>query len=114
MSDPTEAAPSPAPSPRFVAAAARSEAVPLEWPVEYDGRIWAEVTVRRPTTAEVAAWSRRVLAAREKGEPTDDIPAPVFDAPEVLLAVLDPDDTDRLEEVARRFLPRRFQVAPTA
>lgn len=109
----TEESPSPvAAAPRFLDEAARREVVPLLHPFEYEGRIWSEITVRRPTAAMVRDWTRRVVAAKDAGLATDDIPPPVFDAPDAVLNFVDPDDDDRLEEVALRFLPRRFRADP--
>lgn len=99
-------------APRFVDEERRREVVPLLHPFEFEGRIWSEITVRRPTAAMVRDWTRRVLAAKEAGVDTSDIPAPVFDAPDAVVNFVDPDDDDRLEEVARRFLPRRFLADP--
>ncbi len=112
MTETTEQPLPPLAAPRYVDESGRSEVVHLLYPIEYAGRIWAEITVRRPTAAMVRDWSRRVLAAKEAGVDTSDIPPPVFDAPDAVVNFVDPDDDDRLEEVARRFLPRRFQADP--
>lgn len=97
---------------RFVDEEGRREVVTLLYPLEVDGRIWSEIVVRRTTVAEVRDWTRRVVAAKAAGDDDPNIPLPVFDAPEAVLDALDPDDEDRLEEVARVFLPRRFLAGP--
>lgn len=98
--------------PRFVAAADRSETVPLLWAIEFDGRVYTEITVRRPDTAAVDAWSARVREMKEAGGDPMTIPLPLYDAPDEVILALDPDDDDRISEVAGRFLPARFRTAP--
>lgn len=112
MTDETASAPIPA-APRFVDETGRRETVPLLWPLEYDGRVWSEIAVRRLTVAEVRAWSAKVIAAQRAGEDTSAMTVPVFDAPEAVLSALDADDSDRLEEAAKRFLPRQLQAVET-
>jgi hypothetical protein len=93
--------------PAFVNAASRHETVPLDWPIEYDGITWAAITVRRMTTADIAAFAAQA-AVDAAPVPTR---FPMFDAPDAVLDMLDVDDADRLNEVVQRFLPRRFQAA---
>lgn len=99
------------PAPRHNRLTERGEVVPLEWPIEYAGRIITEITVRRPTVAEIGVWSERMRVAREAGFDASKMPhLPMFDVSDEVLGALDPDDEDRLEEVALRFLPRRFRA----
>ena len=104
MSDENEVTP-----PRFVAAEGRSEAVSLEWSVEYAGKIYSSVTVRRMTAGEVATFVEHVRSL----PPTERYKArfPMFDVPDAVLDMLDADDDERLGEVVGRFLPRRFRAA---
>ncbi|MDQ0510870.1 phage tail assembly protein [Ancylobacter amanitiformis] len=83
----------------------RSEPVPLEFPVEYDGRTWTSITVSRLSTPQITQFFEAVLA--------DDKTArlPMFDAPPEVIDALDPDDADKIEEVVQRFLPRRLRPA---
>lgn len=99
----------PAPAPRFVNTAGRSETVPLEWPIEFDGLLYDSVTVRRMTVADIAAFEQRINEARRTGGDLDKIRFPMFDVPEAVMDALDSDDADRVGEVTLRFLPRRFR-----
>ena len=83
-----------------------SETVPLDFPVEFEGQVYNQITVRSPTVADVADFAERVSAAGGAN-----LRLPMFDAPEAVLDALSPDDDYRLTEVAERFLPRRFRAA---
>lgn len=103
-------APVPAPpAPAFVAGKSRSETVKLEWPLEYDGKIYEQITITRPTTADLEAWRNRLAQMRAEGRDTDKERLPMFDAPGAVIDALDPDDDLAVSEVAERFLPRRFR-----
>ena len=93
-------------APKFVGGPPRSEVVKLDYPVEFDGKLWTEITVRRMTAAEVSDWASRARAADD----ATDIRFPMFDAPNEVMDGLDVDDDERVQEVASRFLPRRFRV----
>lgn len=95
----------PAP-PTFVAnGRSRSEIVPLEWPVEFDGKVWDKITVSRMTAAQVDAFTDALKVTGDK------TPLPMFDAPVAVIEALDADDSIRLNEVVSRFLPRALQSA---
>ena len=96
-------------APKFAAGKLRSETVPLEWPIEYDGKTYATVTVSRPTIAELDEWRDRIAGMKDAGQDVSKERLPMFDAPTPVLEALDPDDEDRVSEVAGRFLPRRFR-----
>ncbi|MFG1414064.1 phage tail assembly protein [Xanthobacter sp. VTT E-85241] len=98
------AAPVPEP-PVFENPSARSETVPLEWPVVFEGVRYAAISVRRLTVGEVDAY---VALAREAGEKPPRFP--MFDVPDAVLNHLDDDDAERVNAVMLRFLPRRFRV----
>ncbi|WP_018261367.1 phage tail assembly protein [Methylobacterium sp. WSM2598] len=106
-----EPAPAPAapPPPVFVGGKARSEAIPLDYPVAYAGRTYAEVVLRRPTAGEVGAYLD-ALAAGGEGL------LPVFYAadgspiPREVLAVLDDDDDVRIWGRVADFLPSRLRA----
>lgn len=104
--------PSASPPPRFVAAGDRSETIPLLWAIDFGGKIYTEITVCRPDTAAIDAWSARIRAAKGAGGDPMKIPLPLYDAPDEVILALDPDDDDRLSEVAERFLPARFRTTP--
>lgn len=110
----TEAAASPAPAPqiaRIVAGKARSETVPLEWPVEFAGQTYSEITVSRPNVAQIEAWQDKLAEMRLRDEDTSAERLPMFgDTPIAVLRGLDPDDDDRIAEVVERFLPQRYRA----
>jgi hypothetical protein len=92
--------------PRFVGGKVRSETVELDYPVEYDGKTWTHITVRRMTTQEVS----EVMQNAGTDKVSD---FPMFDAPTAVMNALDADDDERVQEVAMRFLPRRFKAPQT-
>jgi hypothetical protein len=94
--------------PRFVDPAGRAETVMLDWPIEYDGKLWDRIVVRRMTVAEVSAFSDRVASTPE-GE-RKKISVDMFDAPPEVMGAMDADDDEKIWAVANRFLPRRFRV----
>lgn len=101
MTEETETRPAEA---RHTRAAERSEIVPLEWPIEFEGKTWTAIEVRRMTVGEISAY----LSKFKDGELVRRFP--MFDAPEPVLDALDGDDEDKLTEVAGRFLPQRFRA----
>ncbi|MFN3891985.1 MAG: phage tail assembly protein [Beijerinckiaceae bacterium] len=98
---PTEAPPPPA-APRFVGGPVRSRTVTLEYPLEYDGKLWTEITVRRASAGDVEAF----VAAVQRGEnPT----LPMTDAPAAVLDALDADDFETVNKAINDFLPRALR-----
>lgn len=97
-----EATPAETPSARIFSGPDRSKPVPLTWPIEYDGKVYDTVTVRRITGAEV----RSLLAQAADGSldflPMLDCPQPVYEA-------LDDDDLYEIDKVIADFLPRRLR-----
>lgn len=91
------------PLPRFVGGKPREQVVELDWPMEFDGKIYERVTIRRLTVAEIAAFTEHAM---KEGNPW---PA-MFDLPREVLEALDPDDQDRIADVALDFLPRRLRT----
>lgn len=92
-------------APVYDNAAARFEEVRLDWPFTFEGRRYETITVRRMTMKDVSAF---VAKAKEAG-PGALVHYPMFDVPDEVLDLLDPDDDDRVSEVVERFLPRRFR-----
>jgi hypothetical protein len=88
--------------PVFVDGSKRSETVPLDWPIEYNGTVYSAVSVRRLTVADI-----RKMA--EADEPSQHFP--MYDVPNEVLDMLDADDATKLNEVTGRFLPRSFRGA---
>lgn len=104
---------------RFVGGKPRSETVPLDWPIEVDGRLIDSIVVCRMTAGEIAAYIEQVETAADRAAAMR-IRFPMFRAiggallPDAVIDALDDDDGERVQEVALRFLPRRFRVASTA
>ncbi|MDR6954118.1 hypothetical protein J2X65_003486 [Ancylobacter sp. 3268] len=88
------------PLPRFTGEGpARTLTVPLTFPVEYDGVVYKEVVIRRPTTGEWKAYVRRVEdAVRERGPAAEDeVDMSWLSVPAVVLNSLDLADGNRVE-----------------
>lgn len=83
----------------------RSEVVPLQYPVEYDGRVWTAITVSRMTLAQIRDFIADIARDADKAR------LPMFDAPPEVMDSLDPDDDDLIGEVVERFMPRRLRPA---
>ncbi|MGJ5029048.1 phage tail assembly protein [Bradyrhizobium sp. HKCCYLS2038] len=92
--------------PRFVGGKPRSRDVLLDWPLQYDGKIYDRITVRRMTTAEVGEFV--AAASTEAGS---DMRLPMFDCPPEIIDALDPDDAEKVNEAVRDFLPRLLRQA---
>lgn len=104
----TPAAPTPeAALPRLLLDGDRSRkrTIKLEWPVEYDGRRYDEIVVRRMIGAEVTRLSDLIVAEFDDS----DLFALVCDTPAVVIRALDQDDWLAVREAVLSFLPRRFR-----
>lgn len=78
----------------------RSKSVPLRWPVQFDGKTYDHVTVRRMTGNEVAAFFKA------EG---DAVELPMFDCPREVIDALDADDAEDVNRVVLDFLPRSMR-----
>lgn len=109
---PAWAAPA-APAPLFVGRAERSRAFPLEHPLEFEGRTYTEITVRRPNARQVGEFFEEYAAAIT-ANPDALVYFPVFvDAagapiPPAVLDALDDDDRFPIMDAVPDFLPRRL------
>jgi hypothetical protein len=83
----------------------RERKVQLEWPVEYDGRRFDEIVVRRMIGAEVTRLSDLITSQFDDS----DLFALVCDTPAVVIRALDQDDWLAVREAVLDFLPRRFR-----
>jgi hypothetical protein len=86
------------PKVKFLDPVGRSEFVPLTYPVEYDGKIWDKIEVRRITTGELSAFMEA---------PEGTVPPNVC-APKAVIDALDAEDGFAVEAVTERFFPRRL------
>ena len=87
-----------------VGGAARELVVPLEYPVEFDGNTYTEVTLRRVTGKQIEDY----MEALGRGERP--IP-PMFDCPIEVYDAMDDDDRFELDKAVVPFLPRRLRAA---
>lgn len=92
------------PKATIVSATPRSIQVPLKYPVEFDGKVWDEVMVRRVSGKEVETF----VAATINGEA---VVPPMIECPLEVFEAMDDDDRLVLEEAAVPFSPRRFALA---
>jgi hypothetical protein len=108
--EPAAEQPAPAP-PKFAdGGKPRAQTVKLNYPVEYDGKIYNEITVRRLTATEVDQFCT-ALVARVPTDTSAMPRLPMFDVPFAVLDALDADDDDAVQEVITSFLPRRLRQA---
>lgn len=105
MNESTE--PTDTPVAHIVGGAARVETIPLAYPIEFNGRTWSAITLKRLTSADLKTYFDMPPSDRVNDTPW-------FDAPREVLAALDLDDEDRVMERADRFIPARFRVAPAS
>ena len=79
----------------------RSKTISLEYPVEFDGKTYGEITIRRMTGTEVAAWLNDAAA----------VMPPMFNCPVDVIDALDADDAFTVKEAMNDFLPRKMRAA---
>lgn len=101
-------------APLFVGRADRSRAFPLEYPLEFEGRTYTEIVVRRPNARQVGEFFEEYAAA-VTADPGALVYFPVFvDAagapiPPAVLDALDDDDRFPIMDAVPDFLPLRLQ-----
>lgn len=91
---------------RIVNPAGRSKMVPLQFPVEFDGKIWDSVEIRRCTGTEIKKYMEQ-MANREE---TFTLP-PVVICPVAVWEAMDADDQLTIDEESQAFMPRRLKAA---
>ncbi|KQW30744.1 hypothetical protein ASE36_00115 [Rhizobium sp. Root274] len=90
---------------RIVNPAGRSTVVPLQFPVEFDGKHWESVEIRRCTGKEVQDYLEGMGTAAEFVLP------PVIQCPLAVWHAMDADDQYTVDEAAQAFMPRRLKAA---
>jgi hypothetical protein len=89
-----------APKARFIGGKA-FRVVKLEYPIEYGGKEYREIRLRRMTFLEMKEF---IEDAAER----DDVRPSIFDCPMEMLDHLDADDFENVDKAVRDFLPRRL------
>lgn len=98
----------PAPEPaRLVAkkGKVRSKEVPLEWPVQYDGKVYDNLVVRRPFGSD---FRRMADFDPDKAEELQ-LASMLTEVPIEVIEALDADDYMELQEIVKDFLPRKLK-----
>lgn len=101
---------------RIVSDRPRFKTIDLDWPVEFDGKIYKSVQIVRLTAGDVARFQDEIEALL-KSDPNGRVRFPLFkdedgnDIPQEVMDAMDSDDRDNIDEAAASFLPRRFRVA---
>jgi hypothetical protein len=90
-----------APESRFVGPGAFCK-VRLAFPVEFEGKVYEEITVRRMNVRELREYVER--AAEDPNAMPD-----ILDCPMGLMDALFPDDEDAVGEAINNFLPQRLK-----
>lgn len=116
-------APAPAPAPvapqaeelpRYVGGKPRSHRVELQWPIEFRGRTYAAITLRRPNAIEVGRFFERLLELAAS-DPRQVLHFPIFvdddgePIPAKVIDFLDGDDEEAVMQHTEDFLPARFR-----
>lgn len=101
---PETAAPAEKPVARIVTKLPREKEVTLTYPVEFDGRLYETIRIRRITGGQVADYMDRLQQGERIMPPVVECPVEVYEA-------MDADDQDMVDEAAMDFLPRRLKAA---
>lgn len=88
---------------KFVNEEGRSRLVPLEYPVDFNGRLYSEIKVHRVTGGEMDAYMKSLQAGAVSLPPVIDCPIEVWDA-------MDADDQLAVDRAADAFMPRRLKA----
>jgi hypothetical protein len=102
--EPPTAEPVPVPIARFVGGAPRAKMIPLEWPVEFDGKLWTEIRIRRASGKEVRDYLEQLRTSEA------DVLPPMIDCPIEVWNALDADDQLTIDEAAAEFMPKRLRA----
>lgn len=82
----------------------REKFIPLEYPVEFDGKLYEQIRIHRVSAQEVSDWIKRLDGDGDQMPPVVDCPMEVWNA-------LDADDQDTVDKEAMAFTPRRLKEA---
>lgn len=88
---------------KFVNEEGRSRLVLLEYPVDFDGKLYTWIKVRRVTGGEMDTYMKSLQAGAVSLPPVIDCPIEVWDA-------MDADDQLAVDQAADEFMPRRLKA----
>lgn len=100
--------PAPALEPRHTSDAPRSKFIALEWPVEFDGRIYHQIRVHRVTGKEMRDFMEKLRTGDGAVMP------PMIDCPLEVWEGMDADDQLTIDEAAAEFMPKRLKLLQQA
>ena len=103
-----DAEPAPKSEPRFITDRVRSKFIALEWPVEFDGKVYHQIRVHRVTGREMTTFMEKIR------EGADDVLPPMVDCPLEVWNALDADDQFAIDQAATEFMPRRLKDLQSA
>lgn len=96
---------------RIVTDRPRYKTIPLDWPIEFNGKTYTEINISRLTVADIASFAK----ALEDASADDSAMLPMyFDdqmnaVPKEVFDAMDVDDRDTIDQESLNFLPRRFR-----
>jgi hypothetical protein len=80
--------------------------VPLDWPIEFEGKLYEHIRVRRITGHELQSYVEAMGAAGSKSP----VP-PTIECPQAVWDVMDADDMENVGANSMDFMPRRMKAA---
>ncbi|MBX9457112.1 MAG: hypothetical protein KL863_14395 [Rhizobium sp.] len=98
----------PALEPRYVSETPRSKIIALEWPVEFDGKVYHQIRVHRVTGKEMRDFMEELRSGDGAVMP------PMIDCPLAVWEGMDADDQHTLDEAAGEFMPKRLKMLQQA
>lgn len=103
----TSEQPAELPVARIVTTKEREKFVPLEYPVEFDGKLYEEIRIRRISGKELEDFFKAMDEGRGNMPPVVDCPVEVWDQ-------MDADDQKTVDEAAVDFFPQRLKALRAA
>lgn len=91
---------------KIVGGKERTRTIPLEWPIEYDGAVYDQLTVRR-----VGGTDFKTIASMAGKDEEIHLAAMLTGVPPQVIEALDGDDFITVQEAVKDFLPRKLQAA---
>lgn len=94
----------PAPVAHIVYHGVREKMVPLEWPVEFDGKTYDAIRVHRVTGKEMRVFMEQLATGQ------GDVMPPMVDCPIEVWNAMDADDQQTIDLAAMEFTPKRLKA----